>query len=82
MANRTNTTTGDNWRRRTLHFNFDEFCSRKVTIPIEWNYWKAGDQEVASSSVNSSRNAEDPGRRMSNHLKKQQVGSAGMRGGL
>ncbi|GJV93045.1 reverse transcriptase domain-containing protein [Tanacetum coccineum] len=29
-------------------------------------------QEVASGSVNSSRNAEDPGRRRSNHLKKQQ----------
>ncbi|GKG03941.1 hypothetical protein Tco_0314328 [Tanacetum coccineum] len=51
-------------------FNFDEFCSRKVTIPIQWNYWKARGQEVASGSVNSLWNAKDPGRRRSNHLKK------------
>ncbi|GKC51371.1 reverse transcriptase domain-containing protein [Tanacetum coccineum] len=45
---------------------------RKVTIPIQWNYWKAGSQEVASGFVNNSQNAEDPSRRRSNHHKKQQ----------
>ncbi|GKB31224.1 hypothetical protein Tco_0870625 [Tanacetum coccineum] len=39
-------------------------------------------QKITSSSVNSSRNAKAPGRRMSNYPKKQQVGSAGMRVGL
>ncbi|GJS69359.1 reverse transcriptase domain-containing protein [Tanacetum coccineum] len=55
-----NTITGNNQRRRALRFDLDEFCGRKITIPIQWNYWKAGSQEVSSSSVNSSRNAEDP----------------------
>ncbi|GJY87232.1 reverse transcriptase domain-containing protein [Tanacetum coccineum] len=69
-------------RRRALRLSVDEFCGRKVTILIQWNYWKAWSKEAASSSVNSSRNAEDPGRRRNNYLKKQQVGSAGMRDGL
>nr|GEU91441.1 reverse transcriptase domain-containing protein [Tanacetum cinerariifolium] len=43
--------------------------SGEVTIPIQWNYKKAWNQEVASSSVNSSRNTEDPCRRRNNHLK-------------
>ncbi|GKB38427.1 reverse transcriptase domain-containing protein [Tanacetum coccineum] len=55
---------------------------RKVTIPIQWNYWKAGGQEVASGTVNIPWNAEDPGRRRGNHFKKQKVGAAGVRDGL
>ncbi|GJU07704.1 hypothetical protein Tco_1124134 [Tanacetum coccineum] len=45
---------------------------RKVTIPIQWDYCKAGGQEVASGSVNNSRNAKDPGRKRGNNFKKQQ----------
>ncbi|GJZ40413.1 hypothetical protein Tco_0586976 [Tanacetum coccineum] len=82
MADRTNTITGNNWRQRALRLSVDEFCGRKVTIPIQWNYWKAWSQEVASTSVNSSRNAKDPGRRRNNYLKKQQVGSTGTCDGL
>ncbi|GKB98856.1 hypothetical protein Tco_0984993 [Tanacetum coccineum] len=74
-----NTTIGNNWRRRALHFSLDEFCGRKVTIPVQWNYRKTRSQEVVCSPVNSSRNAKDPGGRGSNHLKKQQVGFVGMR---
>ncbi|GJS40778.1 reverse transcriptase domain-containing protein [Tanacetum coccineum] len=56
-----NTTIGNNWRRRALRFSLDEFCSREVTIPVQRNYWKTRSQEVTCSSVNSSRNAKDPG---------------------
>nr|GEY04193.1 reverse transcriptase domain-containing protein [Tanacetum cinerariifolium] len=74
-----NTTTSKDWRRRTLRFGLDEFRGGKVTISVQRNYWKTRSQETASSSVNSSRNAETPGGRMSNYPKKQQVGPAGMR---
>nr|GEW86366.1 hypothetical protein [Tanacetum cinerariifolium] len=47
----------------------DKFHGRKITVPIQWNYWKAWSQEVASSFINSSRNAKDPYRRRNNHLK-------------
>ncbi|GJZ85370.1 reverse transcriptase domain-containing protein [Tanacetum coccineum] len=74
-----NTATGKNWRRRPIRFSLDEFCGRKITIPIQWNNRKAWSQEAASSPVNSSRNAKDPSRRRSNHLKKQQAGAVGMK---
>nr|GEV29452.1 reverse transcriptase domain-containing protein [Tanacetum cinerariifolium] len=45
---------------------------------VQQNYWKTRSQEAASSFVNSSRNAEAPGRRRSNYPKKQQVGPAGI----
>ncbi|GKD61418.1 hypothetical protein Tco_1298927, partial [Tanacetum coccineum] len=79
MANRENTTTGEDWRRRTLRFGLDEFCGCKVTISVQRNYQNTKSQKIASSFVNGSRNAEAPGRRRSNYLKKQQVGSAVMR---
>ncbi|GKG22369.1 hypothetical protein Tco_0387672, partial [Tanacetum coccineum] len=56
--------------------------SGEIIWPIGQIQLLAGGQEVASGSVNSSRNAEYLGRRRSNHLKNQQVGSTGMRGGL
>ncbi|GKD33469.1 hypothetical protein Tco_1248978 [Tanacetum coccineum] len=43
---------------------------------------RPGVRKVARSSVNRSQNAKDTGRRGNNHLKKQQVGSAGMCDGL
>nr|GEV52565.1 reverse transcriptase domain-containing protein [Tanacetum cinerariifolium] len=55
MANRTNTTTGKDWRRRTLRFGLDEFHGGKVIISVQQNYWKTRSQENATSSVNSSR---------------------------
>nr|GEU40045.1 reverse transcriptase domain-containing protein [Tanacetum cinerariifolium] len=67
-----NTTTSKDWRRRTLRFGLDEFRGGKVTISVQRNYWKTRSQETASSSVNSSRNAETPGGRMSNYHKKHQ----------
>ncbi|GJZ09244.1 reverse transcriptase domain-containing protein [Tanacetum coccineum] len=73
-----NTTTGKDWKRRTLRFGLDEFRGCKVTIFVQQNYWKTRSQKIASSSINSSRNAEAPGRRRSNYPKKQQVGLAGM----
>ncbi|GJT83302.1 hypothetical protein Tco_1057644 [Tanacetum coccineum] len=60
MANRANTTTGKDWRRRTLRFGLDEFCGCKVTISVQRNYWKTGSQKIASSSVNSLRNVKRP----------------------
>ncbi|GKB13066.1 hypothetical protein Tco_0846989 [Tanacetum coccineum] len=74
-----NTATGNNWRRRALRFSLDEFCGRKITIPVQRNNRKTWSQEVVSSPVNSSQNAKDPDGRGSNHLKKQQVGFVGMR---
>ncbi|GJY25220.1 reverse transcriptase domain-containing protein [Tanacetum coccineum] len=82
MVNRANTTTGEDWRRRTLRFGLDEFRSCKVTISVQRNYWKTRSQEITSSSVNGSRDAEALGRRRSNYPTKQQVGSAGMHVGL
>ncbi|GKA67424.1 hypothetical protein Tco_0767341 [Tanacetum coccineum] len=82
MANRANTTTGKDWRRRTLHFGKDEFCGCKVTISVQYNYWKTRSQKITSSSVDSSQNAEAPGRRRSNYFKEQQVGPAEMCDGL
>ncbi|GJR93031.1 reverse transcriptase domain-containing protein [Tanacetum coccineum] len=81
MANRANTTTSEDWRRRTLCFSLDEFCGCKVTISVQQNYQKTRSQKIASSYVNGSWNAEAFGRRRSNYLKKQQVGSAGMQVG-
>nr|GFB56158.1 reverse transcriptase domain-containing protein [Tanacetum cinerariifolium] len=77
-----NTTAGKDWRRRTLRFGLDEFRGAKVTISVQWNYWKTRIQETASSSVNSSRNVKDPGRMRSNYPKRQQVGPIGMCVGL
>ncbi|GKA08711.1 reverse transcriptase domain-containing protein [Tanacetum coccineum] len=37
-----NTTTGKDWRRRTLHFRLDELRGCKVTISIQWNHWRPG----------------------------------------
>ncbi|GKB86337.1 hypothetical protein Tco_0958609 [Tanacetum coccineum] len=73
MADRENTTIGNNWRRRALRFSLDEFYGRKVTIPVQWNYWKTQSQEVVCSPVNSSRNAKDPGGRESNHFKSSRL---------
>ncbi|GKF21548.1 hypothetical protein Tco_0070186, partial [Tanacetum coccineum] len=67
-----NTTTSKDWRRRTLRFGLDEFRGCMVTISVQRNYWKIRSQKIASSSVNSSRNAEAPSRRRSNYPKKQQ----------
>ncbi|GJY43595.1 reverse transcriptase domain-containing protein [Tanacetum coccineum] len=77
-----NTTTGNNWRRRALRFNLDEFCGRNVTISIQQNYWKTKSQEATSCPVNSTRNVEAPGIRRSNYFKKQQVDPTGMCLGL
>nr|GFC27289.1 reverse transcriptase domain-containing protein [Tanacetum cinerariifolium] len=82
MANRANTTIGEDWRRRTLRFSLNEFQGFRVTISVQRNYWKTRSQRIAGSSVNSLRNAEAPGRRKNNNPKEQQVGSAGMRVGL
>nr|GEZ50640.1 reverse transcriptase domain-containing protein [Tanacetum cinerariifolium] len=73
-----NTTTGKDWRRRAFRFGLNEFRGGKVTIFIQRNYWKTKSQKTTSSSVNSSQNAETPGRRRSNYSKKQQVIPAGM----
>ncbi|GJX39228.1 reverse transcriptase domain-containing protein [Tanacetum coccineum] len=70
LANRT---IGNNRRRRALRFSLDEFCGRKITIPVQWNYWKTWSQEVVRSHVNNSRNAKDPGRRGNNHLKSSRL---------
>nr|GEX55695.1 reverse transcriptase domain-containing protein [Tanacetum cinerariifolium] len=67
-----NITIGKDWRRRILRFSLDEFHGGKVTISVQRNYWKTKNQETASSSVNSSQNAEAPDRRRSNYPKKQQ----------
>ncbi|GJW58040.1 reverse transcriptase domain-containing protein [Tanacetum coccineum] len=77
-----NTTAGKDWRRRALHFGLDELSGCKVTISVQWNYWKTMSQKITSGSVNSSWNAEAPGRGRSNYLKKQQVGPVGMCVGL
>ncbi|GJZ04407.1 hypothetical protein Tco_0537682 [Tanacetum coccineum] len=82
MANWANTTTGENWRQRTLRFGLDEFCGCKVTISVQQNHQKTRSLKITSSFVNSSRNAEAPGKKRSNYLKKPQVGPAGMRVGL
>nr|GFA11451.1 reverse transcriptase domain-containing protein [Tanacetum cinerariifolium] len=82
MANRENSTTGEDWRRRTLCFGLDEFHGRKITVPVQQNYWKTRSQEIASSSVNDPQNAKNPSGRRSNYPKNQQVGSAGMRIGF
>ncbi|GJS13867.1 hypothetical protein Tco_0408339 [Tanacetum coccineum] len=73
MANMANTTIGKDWERRTFHLSFDEFRGCLVTISIQWNYWKTKSQKATSSSVDNSRNAEDPGRRRSNHLKSSRM---------
>ncbi|GKD46625.1 hypothetical protein Tco_1271270 [Tanacetum coccineum] len=70
MINKANTTTGKDWRRRTLRFGLDEFHGCKVTIPVQRNYWKTRSHKIASSSVNSSRNAEALGRRSRQYSKK------------
>ncbi|GJV91415.1 reverse transcriptase domain-containing protein [Tanacetum coccineum] len=65
MANRANTTTGKDWRRRTLHFGLDEFLGCKVTISVQWKYWKTRSQKITGSPVDSSRNAKAPERNLS-----------------
>nr|GEV56343.1 reverse transcriptase domain-containing protein [Tanacetum cinerariifolium] len=72
MANRRNTTTGKDWRRRTLRFGLDDFRGVKVIIFVQLDHWNTRSQETASSSVNSSRNAEAPDKRISNYPKKKQ----------
>ncbi|GJV05048.1 hypothetical protein Tco_1338617 [Tanacetum coccineum] len=52
--------------------------SGEIIWPIGQIQLLAESQEVASGFVNSSRNTKDPGRRRSNHLKKQPVDSAGI----
>nr|GEZ73999.1 reverse transcriptase domain-containing protein [Tanacetum cinerariifolium] len=37
--------------RMTTYVLLDKFRGRKVTIPIDWNYWKAWSQEVVGSST-------------------------------
>nr|GEU65924.1 reverse transcriptase domain-containing protein [Tanacetum cinerariifolium] len=54
FVRRANKTTGKDWRRRAFRFGLDEFHGGKVTISIQWNYWKTRSQKTASSSVNSS----------------------------
>ncbi|GJR43550.1 reverse transcriptase domain-containing protein [Tanacetum coccineum] len=76
MANRVNTTTGEDWSRRTLRFSLDELCGCKITISVQRNYWKTRIQKITSSSINGSRNAEAPGRMRSNYPKKQQTAEA------
>ncbi|GJY43922.1 reverse transcriptase domain-containing protein [Tanacetum coccineum] len=56
-----------------LCLGLDEFHGRKIIISVQWNYWKARSQKTASSSVDSSRNAKDPGGRRSNYLKEVKV---------
>nr|GEY27320.1 reverse transcriptase domain-containing protein [Tanacetum cinerariifolium] len=77
-----NSTTGEDWRPRTLRFGLNEFRGRKVTVSVQWNYWKTRSQEIASSFVNGSRNAKNSGGRMSNYPKNQQIGFIGIRVGL
>ncbi|GJU53963.1 hypothetical protein Tco_1227677 [Tanacetum coccineum] len=72
MANRVNTTTSEDWSRRTLRFSLDELRGCKITISVQRNYWKTRIQKITSSSINGSRNAEAPGRMRSNYPKKQQ----------
>ncbi|GJV82818.1 ribonuclease H-like domain-containing protein [Tanacetum coccineum] len=68
-----NTTTGKDWRRRTLRFGLDEFRGCKVTISVQRNYWKS------RSQIMQAENDEAPGRMRSNYPKKQQVGPTGIK---
>nr|GEW72574.1 reverse transcriptase domain-containing protein [Tanacetum cinerariifolium] len=54
----------------------------RVTISAQWDYWKARSQKAISSSVNSSWNAETPGRRRSHYSKEQQDDPTRMRDGV
>ncbi|GJS31608.1 hypothetical protein Tco_0492228 [Tanacetum coccineum] len=58
-------------------------CIYRIS-PSPYNviFGRPGVRKVARSSVNSSQNAKDTSGRGNNHLKKQQVGSAGMCDGL
>ncbi|GJT53662.1 hypothetical protein Tco_0988716 [Tanacetum coccineum] len=44
--------------------------SGEITISVQWDYWKTRGQKITSGSIDSSRNAKDPGRRRSNYPKK------------
>nr|GEV74284.1 hypothetical protein [Tanacetum cinerariifolium] len=46
MANRENSTTSEDWRRKTLRFGLDEFCGRKVIVSIQQNYWKTRSRKL------------------------------------
>ncbi|GJZ56658.1 reverse transcriptase domain-containing protein [Tanacetum coccineum] len=45
----------------TLRFGLDKLRGCKITISIQWDYWKTRSQKITSSSVDSSQNAKDPG---------------------
>ncbi|GJX82700.1 hypothetical protein Tco_0332181 [Tanacetum coccineum] len=45
------------------HEGLDEFRGCKITISVQWDYWKTMSQKITSGSVDSSPNAKDPGRR-------------------
>ncbi|GKB29101.1 hypothetical protein Tco_0868502 [Tanacetum coccineum] len=67
-----NTTTGEDWRRRTLRFGLYEFRGRKVIISIITRIiGRTRSQKLSSGSIIGLTNAENPSRRRNNYPKKQ-----------
>ncbi|GJZ62856.1 hypothetical protein Tco_0619277 [Tanacetum coccineum] len=59
--------------KATLRFGLDEFRGCMITISVQRNYWKTMIHKIASSSINSSRNAKVPDGRRSNYLKSSRL---------
>ncbi|GKA16076.1 hypothetical protein Tco_0695823 [Tanacetum coccineum] len=60
MAVGENITTGKDWRWGAFDLGVDKFCDSEITISIQRNHWKAGDQKNTSSSINNSQNVKIP----------------------